>query len=302
MRQRHRVIATAVIALYPPSWRGRYGREMHALVEETGLTRGAIVDLLGAALVAWVFPRSGRHGAERRRWRLEATLCTCAVAWAITLIGMAGFSRGIDDSPLPGLDSRLPNAAFHAAETSFTISAAVVALVVVFYGLVVFAPAVRRRAGSIVLPVALPSAAALSWTAASIGMGWLIPRLIGSHGPIDRRIVIGLGFALLAWAAAGGLILMACAVGGGMALRRSHLSEQLLIPGAVGGAVVAACALVSSGCAVVCLVSLLESGRTAPGDLVMPGIGAALVLAGATVAITAAGRGATAVVGALRRM
>jgi len=50
-------LARMALALYPPSWRARYGDEVHALLQESGGLRD-VASLPWRALPAWIWPRS----------------------------------------------------------------------------------------------------------------------------------------------------------------------------------------------------------------------------------------------------
>jgi hypothetical protein len=49
---------TWLIALYPPAWRRRYGRELAELIATQPASFGTAVDLLAGAVDAWVNPQS----------------------------------------------------------------------------------------------------------------------------------------------------------------------------------------------------------------------------------------------------
>jgi hypothetical protein len=40
-------LASALVGLYPRAWREQYGQEMQALLEDTAVTPGTVVDLIG---------------------------------------------------------------------------------------------------------------------------------------------------------------------------------------------------------------------------------------------------------------
>ena len=48
----------ALLRLYPPAWRARYGDEMQAVLEERPLGRRDRLDLLRGAIDAWLHPRT----------------------------------------------------------------------------------------------------------------------------------------------------------------------------------------------------------------------------------------------------
>jgi len=78
------MMARAALALYPPSWRSRYGDEVHALLDESGGGRRAIASVAWHALPAWIRPP--RHLYDRPA-RMRASLATGLVAWSF-LVGL----------------------------------------------------------------------------------------------------------------------------------------------------------------------------------------------------------------------
>jgi hypothetical protein len=49
---------TWLIALYPPAWRRRYGRELAELIATQPASFGMAIDLVAAAIDAWISPQS----------------------------------------------------------------------------------------------------------------------------------------------------------------------------------------------------------------------------------------------------
>jgi len=66
---RHRLI----LALYPLSFRERYGEELQALVEDTSKSRRVAFDLALGAAKAWIRPKFGGTPEQQQRSRLLAT-------------------------------------------------------------------------------------------------------------------------------------------------------------------------------------------------------------------------------------
>jgi hypothetical protein len=54
---------TWLIKLYPPAWRRRYGRELAELIATQPASFGTAVDLVAAALDAWINPQSSTAAA-----------------------------------------------------------------------------------------------------------------------------------------------------------------------------------------------------------------------------------------------
>jgi hypothetical protein len=49
---------TWLIKLYPPAWRRRYGRELAELIASQPASFGMAIDLVAAAIDAWLYPQS----------------------------------------------------------------------------------------------------------------------------------------------------------------------------------------------------------------------------------------------------
>ena len=54
-------LARAALALYPPSWRARYGDEVLALLDDSGGGPAAVASLAWHALPAWFCPPRHLH-------------------------------------------------------------------------------------------------------------------------------------------------------------------------------------------------------------------------------------------------
>jgi uncharacterized membrane protein YozB (DUF420 family) len=80
-----RRLAGAALALYPPSWRARYGDEVQALLDESGADLRTAAGLAGHALPAWIWP--ARQVLDRPA-RMRASLATVLLAWTV-LTGLA---------------------------------------------------------------------------------------------------------------------------------------------------------------------------------------------------------------------
>src|SRR4029077_2020736 len=72
--------ARAVLALYPPSWRARYGDEVLAYLDESGGGSAAVASLAGRALREWFGPPRHRHD---RPARMRASLATMLMSWSM---------------------------------------------------------------------------------------------------------------------------------------------------------------------------------------------------------------------------
>ena len=52
-----------LIGLYPPAWRRRYGRELAELIATQPASFGMAIDLVAAAIDAWIYPQSSTAAA-----------------------------------------------------------------------------------------------------------------------------------------------------------------------------------------------------------------------------------------------
>jgi len=74
------LLARAALALYPPSWRVRYGDEVRALLEDSGGGLAAVASLAWRALPAWFWPPRHLHD---RPARMRASLGTALMFWSM---------------------------------------------------------------------------------------------------------------------------------------------------------------------------------------------------------------------------
>jgi len=73
-------LARAALRLYPPAWRGRYGTEVLALLDDTGGGLRAALGLAWRAIPAWICPPRQLHDPEAR---MRASLGTVLAAGAM---------------------------------------------------------------------------------------------------------------------------------------------------------------------------------------------------------------------------
>src|SRR6185369_2833031 len=69
--------ARAALALYPPSWRARYGDEVLAYLDDSGGGPAAVASLAWSALPAWFWPPLDRPA------RMRASLATTLMSWSM---------------------------------------------------------------------------------------------------------------------------------------------------------------------------------------------------------------------------
>ena len=82
-------LARVALALYPPSWRARYGDEVHALLQQSGGGLRDVASLAWRALPAWMWPHAHLYD---RPARMRASLSTGLVAWSF-----------LTDTTIPGV-------------------------------------------------------------------------------------------------------------------------------------------------------------------------------------------------------
>lgn len=88
------------LGLYPPSFRARYGSELAALLEDTGRSPRATLDLVVGALRAWLRP--ALTGTDGPRRRLQASVATTWVAWCAGFLITPAVNRALLDPPTAG--------------------------------------------------------------------------------------------------------------------------------------------------------------------------------------------------------
>jgi hypothetical protein len=76
--------ARAALALYPPSWRARYGDEVLAYLDDSGSGPAAVASLAWRALPAWFWPPRHLHD---RPARMRSSLGTALMSWSM-LVGL----------------------------------------------------------------------------------------------------------------------------------------------------------------------------------------------------------------------
>lgn len=74
------VLVRAALSVYPPAWRGRYGAEVRALLDDSGGGARAAASLAWHAVPAWVCPPRQLHDGPAR---IRSSLATTGIAWAL---------------------------------------------------------------------------------------------------------------------------------------------------------------------------------------------------------------------------
>jgi hypothetical protein len=251
-----RVLVTA----YPPSFRHRYGDELASLVADNGSPWRDNIDLALGVCRAWVSPVFGGARTEQRRSRLQTTTTTVLAAWCASLLAAAGFSKAVDDPPLPGLHG-VALTALHAGAVALEATAAAVLVAGFVFWLVITVPALRAGRRDVVLPALTPALSVGVW----LGATGLVA-LFAHH--VVRRANVALTWprgalilaVLVAWVVVTIICVMWCAGSAALALHRSHIhvSGLAVSTGVAGLAAVGITTQAVAG--VVCLVNLARTG------------------------------------------
>ena len=275
-------LTRAALALYPPSWRARYGDEVRALLEDSGGGLAAVASVAWRALPAWFWPPRHLHD---RPARMRASLGTALIFWSmLTGLGLVFAQltqfQGFD---VPG------HPEIRWAYAVFDVTLAVSVLVAGFGGLPLWllmlrrARRERRRRDTVYL--LLPVIAPVTYLAVLV----VTVRLVGGANGVSPwwfGMVTLAGFAAAATAAAGP----------GLALRRLQPRGPALRLAAAAGGVAAAAMAVAATAIVVAVIGLCLWAPSFAGYRhgTVPGIYLALVVAAAAVTTVSAARGARA--------
>jgi hypothetical protein len=273
------LLSRVALALYPPSWRARYGDEVRALLEDSGGGLAAAASIAWRAVPAWAWPPGHLHD---RPGRMRASLATALMAWSmLTGLGLV-FAQltQLQGFNAPGHpEVRLAYAVFDAT-LAFSV------LVAGIGGLPLWLLMLRRAwreqrprdAVYLLLPVIAP-------IAYLIGLIVTVRLVGGAHGvsPGWFGVVSLAGFAAAATAAAGP----------SLALRRLQPRGPALRFAAAAAGVAAAAMAVAAAAIVVAVIGLCLWARQFAGDYhsTIPGIYLALVIAAAIVTTVSAARG-----------
>ena len=273
------LLSRAALALYPPSWRARYGDEVRALLEDSGGGLAAAASVAWRAVPAWASPPRHLHD---RRGRMRASLATALMAWSM-LTGL-----GLVFAQLTQLQGF--NAPGHPevrmAYTVFDATLAFSVLVAGIGGLPLWLVMLRRAwreqrqrdAVYLLLPVIAPIAYLIGLVVTVRLVGGALGVSPGWFGVVSLA-----GFAAAAIAAAGP----------SLALRRLQPRGPALRFAAAAAGVAAAAMAVAAVAIVVAVIGLCLWAPQFAGyhHNTIPGIYLALVIAAATVTTVSATRG-----------
>src|SRR5207344_2151397 len=192
-------LTRAALALYPPSWRARYGDEVRALLEDSGSSPAAVASVAWRALPAWFCPPRHLHD---RPARMRASLATALMSWSM-LTGL-----GLVFAQLTQLQGFAPAAApqIRWAYAVFDVTLATSALIAGLGGLPLWVLMLRRawreqRTRDTVY-LLLPVIAPVTYLAGLI----VTARLVGGASGVSQGwfgVITLAGFAAAATAAAG---------------------------------------------------------------------------------------------------
>jgi hypothetical protein len=270
-------LVQAALALYPPSWRARYGDEVRALLEDSSDRPAAVASVAWRALPAWFWPP-----LHDRPTRMRASLATALMSWSM-LAGLGLVFAQL--TQLQGLTAP-GHPELRWAYTVFDVTLAISALVAGLGGLPLWLLMLRRTwrerrirdAVYLFLPLVAP-------VAYLIGLAVTVRLVAGPNGvsPGWFGFVTLAGFAAAATAAAGP----------GLALRRLQPRGPALRLAAAAAGVSAAVTAVAAVAIVLAVTSLSLWAKQFAGyhDSTVSGIYLALVVTAATVTTVSAARG-----------
>jgi len=235
-------LARAALALYPPSWRARYGDEVLALLDDSGGGPAATASLAWRALPAWFCPPRHLHDGPAR---MRASLATALMSWSM-LTGL-----GLVFAQLTQLQGLAPAAlpqvrwAYAVFDVTLAISALVAGLGGLPLWLLMLRQARREQRTRDTVYLLLPVIAPVAYLAGLI----VTARLVGGASGVSQGwfgVITLAGFAAAATAAAGP----------GLALRRLQPRGPALRRAATAAGVSAAVMAVAAVAIVIAVTSL----------------------------------------------
>ena len=276
------MLSRAALALYPPSWRARYGDEIQALLDDSGGGLAAVASVAWRAVPAWICPPRHLHD---RPARMRSSLATALMSWSM-LAGLAlVFAQltQLQGFTAPGHpEVRLAYAVF---DVSLALSALVAGLGGLPLWLLMLRRARRERRPRDMVYLLLPLIAPAAYLAGLV----VTIKLLGPAngvGPWWFLVIALAGFAAAAVAAAGP----------GLALRRLQPRGPALRAAAAAAGLAAAIMAVTSAAIVAGVIGLCLWAQPFAGyhHGTGPGIYLVLVVTAATVTTVSAARGARA--------
>jgi len=276
------LLVRAALAVYPPSWRARYGDEVRALLDDSGGGAVAASALAVRAIPAWFWPSRHLYDRADPSIRMRASLATVLLA-ASMLIGL-----GLVFAQLTQLQGYRPagHPVIGWCYTVFDAALAFSALAAAGGGLPLWLLMLRRAhrelrrrdSACLLAPVIAPAVYLLALMAT-------VRSVRGADGVSPWWF---LAVTLAGFVAAG-----IAAAGPGVALRRMQPRGSALHLATVAAALVAAVMLVGTAAIVVAVIGLCLWAPSFAGyhDVTGPGIYLILVVAAAAVTAVSAARG-----------
>jgi hypothetical protein len=271
-------LARVALALYPPSWRARYGDEVHALVQESGSLRD-VASLAWRALPAWIWPPAHLHD---RPARMRASLSTGLLAWSfLTGLGLV-FAQLTQFQGFHPAGHPIIKVSYLVFDAALALSIAAAGLGGLPLWLLMLRRAYREHRRRDVAYLLLPLIAPAAFLA---GL-WVTVRLVGGANGVSPwwfLVVTLVGFAAAALAAAGP----------GLAMRRLQPGGPALRLAATAGGVAAAAIVVAAAAIIAAVTGLCLWARGFAGyhHATVPGVYLALVVVAAAVTAVSAARG-----------
>ncbi|HEV2254747.1 MAG TPA: hypothetical protein VGS06_16275 [Streptosporangiaceae bacterium] len=271
-------LARLALALYPPSWRARYGAEVHALLQEGGGLRD-VASLAWRALPAWIWPPAHLYD---RPARMRASLSTGLVAWSfLTGLGLV-FAQLTQFQGFHPAGHPVIHVSYLVFDAALALSMAAAGLGGLPLWLLMLRRAHRehrrRDVACLLAPLMAPAAflAVLSVTVKLVGGA-------DGVGPWWFLVLTLAGFAAAAAAAAGP----------GLAIRRLPPRGPALRLAATAGGVAGAGSVVAAAAIIVAVTGLVQWARGFAGyhHPAIPGVYLALVVVAAAVTAVSAARG-----------
>ena len=271
-------LARVALALYPPSWRARYGDEVHALLQESGGLRD-VASLAWLALPAWIWPPAHLHD---RPARMRASLSTGLLAWSfLTGLGLV-FAQLTQFQGFHPAGHPIIMVSYLVFDAALALSIAAAGLGGLPLWLLMLRRAYRehrrRDVAYLLLPLIAPAAflAGLTVTVRLVGVA-------NGVSPWWFLVVTLVGFAAATLAAAGP----------GLAMRRLQPGGPALRLAATAGGVAAAAIVVAAAAIIAAVTGLCLWARGFAGyhHATVPGVYLALVVVAAAVTAVSAARG-----------
>jgi hypothetical protein len=272
-------LARAALALYPPSWRARYGDEVHALLDESGGGLRAVASVAWRALPAWIWPPAHLHD---RPAQMRASLATGLMAWSLlTGLGLVFAQLTQFQGFRPPGHPIIPMA-YLIFDAALAMSIAAAGLGGLPLWLLMLRRAHRERRRRDTLYLLLPLIAPAAFLA---GLSITV-RLVGGADGVSPAwflviTLVGFGFAT------------AAATGPGLAMRRLQPRGPALRLAAIAGGVAAAAAVTAAAAIIVAVTGLGLWARGFAGyhHGAIPGVYLALIVVAAAVTAVSAARG-----------